>query len=457
MLSNINFKLKLRKILLLLGDIFVLYLSLFLTLLLRFNQNYNSSVFIRHLPHFSIIFIFWLLSIFSFRLYEINKPLIRKEELAVNILNFSIINFFLSIAYFYIIPQNLITPKTILVINIFIFGIIFYFWRISFKNIFYSSKNLKKNSILLTYDQNLAKQINHKPELELNLKACINLGDNFISSNLESIGPDQAYNYIQQKNISTIVVDDHILHQDKVAQELSKCLNLRTHFIQTTHFYEKFLGKISLKNINSMWLINNLNESQKGFFDLFKNIIDRILSLIFLFPALILSPLIILAIKIDSPGKIFFTQTRTGKKNKKFLAIKFRTMYSDAEKNGPQWAQKNDSRVTKVGKFLRKSRLDEIPQLINILKGDMSLVGPRPERPEFIKDLKKQISFYDQRLLVKPGLTGWAQINYPYGNTIQDASEKLQYDLYYVKNRSLILDLSIVLKTIHTVIKKTGI
>ncbi len=131
-------------------------------------------------------------------------------------------------------------------------------------------------------------------------------------------------------------------------------------------------------------------------------------------------------------------------------------MKNDAEKNGPQWTQKNDHRITKIGKFLRKTRLDEIPQLINIIKGDMSLVGPRPERPEFINKLEKEIPFYKERLLVKPGLTGWAQINYPYGNSTQDALEKLQYDLYYVKHRSLVLDLSIILKTLHTVIKKGG-
>ncbi len=168
-------------------------------------------------------------------------------------------------------------------------------------------------------------------------------------------------------------------------------------------------------------------------------------------------PFIILAIKIDSPGPFLFKQIRVGKNGKDFLAMKFRTMRQDAEKNGPQWALKDDPRVTRIGKFLRKFRIDEIPQLINVLKGEMSLIGPRPERPEFVSQLKKQIPFYEERLLVKPGLTGWAQVMGPaYGGSEKESLEKLQYDLFYIKNRSLGLDLSIALKTIKTILSRQG-
>jgi len=149
-------------------------------------------------------------------------------------------------------------------------------------------------------------------------------------------------------------------------------------------------------------------------------------------------------------------QQRTGKRGKKFMAIKIRSMSKNAEVNGPQWATKNDPRVTRSGKFMRRTRVDEIPQLINILRGEMSFIGPRPERPEFIQRLEKKIPYYNERLLVKPGLTGWAQINFPYGASEKDAMEKLQYDLYYIKNRSFILDLSVFLKTIKTVLSGGG-
>ena len=139
-----------------------------------------------------------------------------------------------------------------------------------------------------------------------------------------------------------------------------------------------------------------------------------------------------------------------------FWLLKFRSMVQDAEKDGAKWAEKEDTRITKVGNFLRKSRLDELPQLWNVLKGEMSFIGPRPERPEFVRELEKQIPFYQTRHLIKPGLTGWAQINFPYGASVEDAMEKLQYDLYYIKHRSLVLDFGVVLKTIKIVLSRGG-
>tara|TARA_B100001245_G_C22815269_1_gene392494 strand:+ start:48 stop:512 length:465 start_codon:yes stop_codon:yes gene_type:complete len=149
---------------------------------------------------------------------------------------------------------------------------------------------------------------------------------------------------------------------------------------------------------------------------------------------------------------MFYTQTRVGRNGKHFKIYKLRSMVKDAEKNGAQFADKNDLRVTKFGRFLRRSRFDEIPQFINVIKGEMSVIGPRPERPVFVEDLSKTIPFYEVRHLVKPGVTGWAQVNAKYGMTVEDALEKLQYDLYYIKKRSLFLDITIVIKTLSTII-----
>jgi lipopolysaccharide/colanic/teichoic acid biosynthesis glycosyltransferase len=156
-----------------------------------------------------------------------------------------------------------------------------------------------------------------------------------------------------------------------------------------------------------------------------------------------------LAIKLESKGKVIYKQQRVGLNNKVFNVYKFRTMQENAEQNGAVWASVNDPRITKIGILLRKTRLDEIPQFLNILIGNMSFVGPRPERPEFVEQLKQEIPFYNERHLIKPGLTGWAQINYPYGASVADAKEKLQYDLFYIKNQSVALDISIILKTIN--------
>lgn len=161
-------------------------------------------------------------------------------------------------------------------------------------------------------------------------------------------------------------------------------------------------------------------------------------------------------VKIEGGGPIFYRQVRVGHKGRLFNLIKFRTMRQDAEAKGAQWTVENDKRITKIGKFLRKARLDELPQLVNILRGEMSFVGPRAERPEFHQLLVKEIPFYEKRYLVKPGLTGWAQINYTYGSSVADTKEKLSYDFYYIKNRSFIFDVGIILKTVNIVLSALG-
>ncbi|QYJ83762.1 sugar transferase [Shewanella aegiceratis] len=187
-----------------------------------------------------------------------------------------------------------------------------------------------------------------------------------------------------------------------------------------------------------------------------KRFVDITASLIL---ALVCFPIFIItafAIKVESPGPIFFRQKRTGQYNVEFDVIKFRSMVTDAELNGAQWASKNDSRVTKVGKFIRKTRIDELPQIINILKGDMSIIGPRPEREVFIERLEKEIPYYRFRHAVKPGVTGLAQVSYPYGASIEDSVWKHKYDIYYIKHHSSILDMKILLKTIKVVLFGMG-
>lgn len=163
-------------------------------------------------------------------------------------------------------------------------------------------------------------------------------------------------------------------------------------------------------------------------------------------------PLVFISNLFGNKGKLLYTQKRVGKKGVEFKIIKFRSMVSNAEKNGVVWAKKNDSRVTPFGRLLRKTRIDEVPQFFNVLKGDMSLIGPRPERPEFVRQLEKDLPFYAIRHVIKPGLTGWAQVMHPYANTVEDQHKKLMYDLYYIKERNILLDFKIVIKTLSTVL-----
>jgi sugar transferase (PEP-CTERM system associated) len=226
---------------------------------------------------------------------------------------------------------------------------------------------------------------------------------------------------------------------------------------EATTWLEKMSGKIEVENLNHSWLIFGDGFRRSTIFIVVRRVVSIFISLIGLILTLPLLPLIMLAVRLDSEGPVFYTQTRVGKAGKFFKVVKFRTMRQDAEAaNGAQWAGNNDPRVTRVGKILRTTRLDEIPQMWCVLKGDMAFVGPRPERPEFIALLSKEIPFYGVRHMVRPGVTGWAQIKYKYGSTIEDAREKLQYDLFYIKNASIGLDLLIMFQTVKTVLLRRG-
>ncbi len=223
-------------------------------------------------------------------------------------------------------------------------------------------------------------------------------------------------------------------------------------------FYEEVWQKVPLNFLEPRWFLmaegfqlmgNPIRQRLKRLMD----VIVASTILILAFPIMIVAAL---AIVIESRGGALYSQVRTGKGGKDFVIYKFRSMVQNAEKDGAQWAQKNDARITGLGKFIRKTRIDELPQLFNILGGSMSFVGPRPERPEFVADLEKQIPFYNFRHMVQPGLTGWAQVLYPYGASIEDTKEKLQYDLYYIKNYSIWMDIAIVMKTVTVVLFGEG-
>ncbi len=221
--------------------------------------------------------------------------------------------------------------------------------------------------------------------------------------------------------------------------------------------YEEYTGKIAVENLRPSWLIFSDGFRKTHVSMAVKRVFDVALSLIGLVVSVPIMALVALAVKATSSGPVLYRQERVGLNGHIFTVLKVRTMRQDAEAaTGPVWSRKNDARVTPVGRFLRRSRLDEVPQLWNVLRGEMSFVGPRPERPSFVEQLTAQIPFYGQRHVVKPGLTGWAQIRYTYGASVEDAIEKLQYDLYYIKNLSFSLDLVIVLETIKTVVLRRG-
>jgi sugar transferase (PEP-CTERM system associated) len=240
-------------------------------------------------------------------------------------------------------------------------------------------------------------------------------------------------------------------------EELLRCRMKGVQILEGATLYEELTGKIFVEKINPSWLIFSDGFRKSPIMRFMKRSTGLIVASVGLLLILPLIGIIALAIKLDSKGPVIFKQKRTGEDGRVFELCKFRSMIEDAEAAcGPRWAADDDRRVTRVGRILRKYRLDEIPQMWNVLKGDMSFVGPRPERPEFVKKLAETIPYYSERLTVKPGITGWAQVSYRYGASVQDACEKLKYDLFYIKNMSLIMDLIIIFKTAKIVLLKSG-
>lgn len=262
---------------------------------------------------------------------------------------------------------------------------------------------------------------------------------------------------VQQKHVRRVIV---AVQDRRDASPMDELLKLRlrgVHIEEATSWLEKISGKIEVEQLYPSWIIYAQGFRFSTPFRVFRRLLAFSVSLLGLLLTLPLMPFVVLAIKLDSPGPVLYRQERVGRGGKPFFCYKFRTMRQDAEADtGPTWALDDDPRITRIGRFLRTSRIDEIPQLWCVLRGDMAFVGPRPERPEFVKWLSEQLPYYGVRHMVRPGITGWAQVRYKYGNTIEDAKEKLQFDLFYIKNASLGLDVFIMFQTIKIVLLGRG-
>ncbi len=449
-----------KRVLLLLGDTILLYISLACALFLR-NKQLNIEIWDAHFWQFSFIFIFWLIIFFINGLYEINKAKNNFKFYGKLIQNL-LVNGAFAVLFFYLISEQYsnIKPQTILLILLFLFSILFIIWRHLFYKLISSSKWRDNLAIIGVNTESflLAEEIINKPQLGYKLKLIINPDYSFIPEkfHIAKISKDiinMKKDFIEQK-INTVVTVDNPKYSPEISRYLFESINLKIKYFNLTDFYEKITGKVPVTVLKKNWFLENLTSKNNPWYIITKRIIDILFSIILSLISLIFLPIIFLAIKLESKGPLIYKQKRMGINGKIYTIYKLRSMIQNAEKGKAIWAKKNDTRITKVGKFIRNTRIDEIPQLWNILKGDMSFVGPRPERPKLIKKLKNEIPFYNERHLVKSGLTGWAQINFPYGSSIEDSKEKLQYDLFYIKNQSLALDISIILKTINIVFNK---
>ena len=441
-----SFVTKTKKITLLIGDIGFFYLSLYLTLIIRYGYLIEQETWSRHLLLFSVVFLTWIIVFFINDLYDL-KTSYNNSSLFNSLAKIFVINGAIAVTIFYFLSPFIanLKPQRILIINLIVAAILIFTWRKIFYKFIKSSAIANKVLIIgrNKLSTELEEQIKKRPQLGYQVTVLENL-------------PDDLNTFCLEKDID-ILVSAISLKDESTSRKIFDCLSLEIDVYNINSFYEQITNKIPVEHIDHSWFLENLSEHSKKLYEVTKRILDIILALTGLLFALIITPIVSLIIRLESPGPIIFKQIRTSKNGKTFTAMKFRSMIDNAEKNGAEWAQKNDKRVTKFGLFMRKTRIDEIPQLINVLKGEMSFVGPRPERPEFVEILEKEIPFYKERLLVKPGLVGWAQLYGPdYGGSKEESLEKLKYDLYYIKNRSLILDLSIILKTIKVVVNGRG-
>ena len=420
-----------RVLFMLITDLLVAIGALFLMIFLRYDGDAFLLNLNAHLIPFSIIILLFILIFYIFNLYSFrfNKNI---TELTNSFIKSLIISFSISVLIFYIFGEFFkLTPKTNLVIFTGIFGIIDFYLRISIKRYFVKKRINRKIIIIGSKENNLWKELKQNQNVGYEIVRDL---DFFDLEEIIKLNPDLVViDSIEEKDFSKIYI-----------------MIKRGIFVYTINdFYEEVFQKVPMEEIKKEEVVDYLSRN-RTVFNFMKRVLDIVLSLVLI---IVFSPLFIVVpilIKITSRGPVLFKHKRISLNDTEFTIYKFRSMYIDAEKNGAMWTEnnKNDSRITPIGRFMRQTHIDEIPQLVNILRGDISFVGPRPERPEFVGELKKDILYYDLRHSVKAGLTGWAQVNYKYGSSVEDAREKLRYDFYYIKNRTVFFDILIILKTI---------
>lgn len=433
-----------KQICLIVGDLGILFLSLAFSLGLRFGSNWQA-MWLENIPYFRPLFLLWLAILYISGAYKLNLVYNFRRFLQ-NAVSATLVAGLISIIYFYLI-QSPVSPKTILVIFLGVFLLFFFLWR--------SLANLIIRSFLPVNNLAIIGNSSISDDLLTNLAKQPHQGFNtaLVFKNLEDTKSLPAL--IKERNINTVIVAPEFADNPDLVEILFHCLSLNINIYNLSDFYELVYGRVPLSSINQSWFIDNVNQGNRRYFDLAKRIADLIGAGLLLLITLPFYPFIALAIKIDSRGPVLFRQQRVGKNEQIFTMLKFRTMKTEG--NDGTMTGLKDKRITRTGNFLRRSRLDEVPQIINIFRGEMSFIGPRPERPEYVSELAQKIPFYKTRLLIKPGISGWDQVSGVYHSpSLEDSQAKLEYDLFYLKHRSIYLDLSIVLKTIATMLSRAG-
>lgn len=443
-------------------ETFLVFSTILLATSIRF--GFNFAQVIEYDPNFmrtGAMGLTYLAAYYSFNLYEphLYAP---KHQMIIKLIQATLVGSIILFIIYFIFPE-LKTWRGVLIATTVILPFLLVLWRYVFLR--WLSFRLPEQRVIIIGSEELAKKVGmaiyHQRGLGLKLVGFID--DDPAKLGISIVNPGVIGNsfdiprLVNSEKIDRIIVASPDRRAKLPMHELLDCKLSGVYVEEGETFLERMTGKVLLHQLKPSWIVFS-----DGFKSLrSRKVLKRVFDVFFsIFGLVVTSPVLLITailIRLESRGPVVFKQIRVGEHGKDFEIYKFRSMSENAEaKSGPVWASASDNRVTWVGKFIRKTRIDELPQLMNVIKGDMSFVGPRPERPFFVEQLKKDIPYYDTRCVVKPGVTGWAQVSYPYGATAEDALEKLQYDLYYIKNISPILDLMIILLTIKVVLTGKG-
>lgn len=455
-----------RKVLLFLGDLLVVVFSIPLAykVLTGHFANFTNLMLSNPWIYFLLV-LTWMILLFLNRAYHVGKVTDWSYNLAV-FLRVALFSTMILGFLFWLVP-DVVFSKRVLIGHGVIVIILALAWRVIFSYLVSRPKFRSPVIVVgagpageliaseLMQSQNLGYQLVGFIDDEANGKINIRLNGKLLR--IPILGKSKDLPKMVHDYKARILVD---AVRGAKGVELLRVLSAleigQVRIIPMHHLYEFLTAKVPIKHVEGEWLVFDEFQPKGGLGEVLTRMINFLMATVGIVLASPIMVMTALAIKLESPGPLIYRQTRVGLGGQEFTVYKFRSMRQDAEKGRAVWAKKNDSRITKIGRVIRKLRVDEIPQLFNIWRGDMNMVGPRPERPEFVKELEKKIPFYQKRHLVKPGVTGWAQVKYTYGSSTQDALEKLQYELYYIKRRNIILDMVIILKTIDVVLTGHG-
>lgn len=444
-----------KKILLFAGDIFAVASSCFLAIAIC--REFSAS------EHLVVIFL--VVSVYPFTfyvvdLYDVSTKFTNPKYLYRFMVSMVISTTLAATAFFFLLDIG--SVRRIFMITSLLIPLLTFVWRLIFERSLSSLLRVRKNLLIVGAGKSgkmLYSAI--KNDLRYHVVGFVDddPGKRGVVNSPAVIGDSSELDSLVAGNkVDSVIIAITCLKGPELLRSTLKCKMKGVHVHDMRSFYEEVAGKVPVQHVDDFWLVSSpLLGVRKKLYNLR---LKRLLDLAFSFTGIILTipvtVLTVITIKLDSKGPVFYKQKRVGLNNRHFEVIKFRSMTVEAEKNGAVWAMAEDPRVTRVGRIIRKLRIDEIPQMWNVVKGEMSFIGPRPERPEFVRLLEEHIPYYSLRHSVKPGITGWAQVNYPYGASEEDALEKLQYDLFYIKNLVPSLDFHILLKTVKVVLFGKG-